>query len=136
MIRKAIIVVLLLGAVLVIYGWAITVQNIPLADGSGYAHVIHRLRGFETIYLTDDNWLPSVGRFTFGSVLVVPFWIPVASLLVYPAIAFIRGPLLRWRRRRKGLCLKCGYNLTGNESGKCPECGSFIRKKSKEGSAQ
>ncbi len=27
------------------------------------------------------------------------------------------------RRRRSGLCVKCGYNLTGNVSGRCPECG-------------
>ena len=26
----------------------------------------------------------------------------------------------------KGLCLKCGYNLTGNVSGICPECGEKI----------
>ena len=40
-----------------------------------------------------------------------------------PVVVLIRGPLRRHRRRRKGLCLKCGYNLTGNESGVCPECG-------------
>jgi len=28
------------------------------------------------------------------------------------------------------LCLKCGYNLTGNTSGTCPECGTPIRAKS------
>jgi hypothetical protein len=27
-----------------------------------------------------------------------------------------------WRTRR-GLCASCGYDLTGNVSGKCPECG-------------
>jgi hypothetical protein len=27
------------------------------------------------------------------------------------------------RRRDRGLCLACGYNLTGNVSGICPECG-------------
>lgn len=54
-----------------------------------------------------------------------PTWI-IFLIATYPTIAFIRGPLRRWRRwrrRRKGLCLKCGYNLTGNESGVCPECG-------------
>lgn len=45
---------------------------------------------------------------------------------VYPAIAFCRGPLRRWRRRRWGMCLRCGYDLTGNESGVCPECGGDI----------
>ncbi len=33
-----------------------------------------------------------------------------------------------WRRRQRllrqrGLCLTCGYDLTGNDSGACPECG-------------
>lgn len=45
----------------------------------------------------------------------------------YPAIAFIRGPLRRWRRRRKGLCLKCGYELIGNVSGVFPECGTDVK---------
>lgn len=29
-------------------------------------------------------------------------------------------------RRGKPICVCCGYNLTGNESGVCPECGSAI----------
>lgn len=33
------------------------------------------------------------------------------------------GPLRRWRRRRKGWCVRCGYDLTGNVTGVCPECG-------------
>ena len=50
----------------------------------------------------------------------------VFMFAAYPTFAFIRGPLRRHRRRRKGLCLKCGYDLTGNESGTCPECGSEV----------
>jgi len=30
---------------------------------------------------------------------------------------------LRRQRRAKGLCVRCGYDLTGNVSGVCPECG-------------
>ena len=44
-------------------------------------------------------------------------------LAIYPTIALIRGPWRRHRRRKRGLCLKCGYNLAGNVSGVCPECG-------------
>lgn len=33
------------------------------------------------------------------------------------------APLRRWRRRRHGWCVHCGYNLVGNVSGVCPECG-------------
>lgn len=29
-------------------------------------------------------------------------------------------------RRHPELCQRCGYNLTGNSSGKCPECGAEI----------
>ena len=29
--------------------------------------------------------------------------------------------------RPKGLCKTCGYNLTGNVSGVCPECGKRVR---------
>ena len=53
----------------------------------------------------------------------VPFHYLFLGLMACPTIAFIRGPLRRWRRRRKGLCVKCAYDLTGNVSGVCPECG-------------
>jgi len=45
---------------------------------------------------------------------------------VWPVIALVRGPCRRYRRRRRGLCLKCSYDLTGNTSGVCPECGQRI----------
>jgi hypothetical protein len=54
--------------------------------------------------------------------------LPLVGLFAaYPTIAFIRGPLRRWRRRRKGLCLACGYDLTGNVTGVCSECGTAGR---------
>lgn len=62
----------------------------------------------------------------FGTLLVVPFWLPSVLLLVYPGIYFIRGPVRRYLRYRRGLCPHCGYNLTGNVSGICPECGTGI----------
>jgi len=40
----------------------------------------------------------------------------------------------RWRKRRGrrkcGLCVSCGYDLTGNESGVCPECGESVQHRS------
>ena len=57
-----------------------------------------------------------------------PIWTVPAFLIAYPIFAFIRGPMRRWRRRRRGVCAGCGYNLTGNESGVCPECGNKIEK--------
>ena len=52
--------------------------------------------------------------------LAIPLWIPFV-LLAIPT-------WLLWRRDRLRLpprcCQKCGYDLTGNVSGRCPECGA------------
>ena len=53
----------------------------------------------------------------------VQMWFLFVLFGAYPATVFIRGPLRRWRRHRKGLCIRCGYNLEGNVSGVCSECG-------------
>lgn len=49
--------------------------------------------------------------------LFVPLWMPLAGLIA------LTGWL--WRRDRipPGCCRHCGYDLTGNVSGRCPECG-------------
>ena len=59
------------------------------------------------------------------SVFCPSFFAP-PLLALYPALAFIRGPLRRHRRRKHGLCEQCSYNLTGNTSGVCPECGTQV----------
>ena len=53
--------------------------------------------------------------------IVIPLWIPTLLFLTL-TIAFMRGPLRRRGRRRKGLCLTCGYDLRGTPE-RCPECG-------------
>ncbi len=58
-------------------------------------------------------------------------FLPAIGLLVYPAVAFIRGPLRRIRRGRAGLCLACGQNLVENASAFCPECG--VRREDRQG---
>ena len=47
-----------------------------------------------------------------------------ALLGLYPTVAFVRGPLRRRSRSARGRCINCGYDLTGNFSGVCPECGT------------
>lgn len=55
--------------------------------------------------------------------LVFPFWLTTCLLSVALLTPVFRGPVRRWRRKRAGCCLHCGYSLTGNRSGRCPECG-------------
>ncbi len=43
-------------------------------------------------------------------------------------LVFAPGVLRWYRRRRRGLCPECAYNLTGNVSGACPECGRLTER--------
>jgi hypothetical protein len=51
-----------------------------------------------------------------------PLWAIAAASGAVACAAGYRG----WRRQRRsghGRCPRCGYDLTGNVSGVCPECG-------------
>lgn len=55
-----------------------------------------------------------------------PLWIIILMFSIYPFVILLSAILRIWRRRRfrrAGRCVSCGYNLTGNMSGLCPECG-------------
>lgn len=71
-----------------------------------------------------NNSLYQISEFTAVSFSTV--WATVFSA-IYPAIFFIRSYRHR-RLRRQALkpCTKCGYDLQGNESGVCPECGKAV----------
>lgn len=54
-------------------------------------------------------------------------WIDRLDLsFLFPLVMVAIPIAFLWHRDRrppKGHCQKCGYNLTGNVSGVCPECG-------------
>ena len=58
-------------------------------------------------------------------------WVFPVGALVFPAVAFALVMYDRRRIRRdwkeSGACEACGYDLTGNTSGTCPECGAPVR---------
>lgn len=53
-----------------------------------------------------------------GRFLMFPIWLPFLSIALPTAYL-----LLRRRRPPPHCCQTCGYNLTGNTTGVCPECG-------------
>ena len=70
--------------------------------------------------------LPSTERTLYddGIEIYTPMWL-WCLLLLAPTV------WLWWRDRRRvspDHCQKCGYDLTGNVSGVCPECGSTIKR--------
>ena len=72
------------------------------------------------------TWLPVVQRIaTVGGAscwyVGVPLWLPFLALAGPTAMLWHRD-----RRPPPGHCRNCGYNLTGNTSGRCPECGESV----------
>jgi hypothetical protein len=86
----------------------------------------------EEYYLVEHRF----GQFGFGREptndpketgynLMVPHWsllLPLSALLLFRVVLLLRSS----RSPSRSACEKCGYNLTGNTSGICPECGTAI----------
>jgi hypothetical protein len=56
-----------------------------------------------------------------GGLFIVPLWVPLI-----PLVAWTVWTWRRIRRHGPGTCHACGYDLTGNRSGRCPECGADV----------
>ena len=80
-------------------------------------------RGWRVVRRTQRwwYWWPEIQHVLGSCDLILPLWIPFLVVLVPTAY-------LGWTDRRTppGHCQKCGYNLTGNVSGICPECGGKV----------
>jgi len=58
-----------------------------------------------------------------------PAFAAICATAVLPLLwcgAFLSSRMRRRRSPEDGACGNCGYNLTGNVSGVCPECGTAI----------
>lgn len=80
---------------------------------------LHR-RAFGELRLWGELSSVNAGGRAFRTA-IVPLWVPLLALA---------GPTIwLWRRDRRhpaGHCRKCGYDLTGNVSGVCSECGTEV----------
>lgn len=94
-------------------------QCLPVAAGMFVAILIASLLVFRGVAgLLRDSAGGAVYMWLF--VLWLYLGLPLATLA-----AFMTYGHLRWQEcdHEGGICDRCGYNLTGNTSGRCPECG-------------
>lgn len=84
-----------------------------------------------SVWRSTRNQLGENGKFypVESQTCYIQIWFMVAILGAYPTFVLARLLCRRWRQRHKpNECKTCGYDLTGNESGVCPECGMTIPK--------
>ena len=67
--------------------------------------------------LNEQRALP-LGVIPFGFAINTFFYASILWLLISGLFA-----LRRFIRHKRGLCVKCGYDLSGAEHEVCPECG-------------
>ena len=74
-------------------------------------------------------WLQGKGPWATAAAAVGGYALAFAAVIAWRFVE--RRQTRRVRRRRQGLCTECGYDLTGNVSGKCPECGTPVSAKAR-----
>lgn len=75
----------------------------------------------------NPNFGPDYAIQGTASYFIVPSWLAIPLLAASPtwaALWFLKRKITQRYRRKRGLCLRCGYNLTGLLEPRCPECGT------------
>jgi len=105
------------------YGWMerpVSLEAGPPipAKGRTAGFVLESLKDFAADTIVGQ--VPPTGRLS-GSYVLVPHWLPVLPLAAPGIWRAWRGVVMR-RRRGRGACRGCGYDLRATP-GRCPECG-------------
>lgn len=141
MLRKILLILSLIGLFLTIGSWAASFFNLWYVNSSsprssirwGYGCIGYveadsdprlpvftgwNLKGFSRVGIVS---LPSYQAHPGLFKLYIPLWMPMI-LFGWSAWILYRPISSRRRRQRAGLCVKCGYSLTGLTEPRCPEC--------------
>ena len=76
-----------------------------------------------------DNFVQRIGLLDLPSLNILEWAWGFGLPLWWVVVLFACPMTYRWwrnRRIRPGYCSSCGYNLTANTTGICPECGTHI----------
>jgi len=134
MIRNVLLIVLSMSVVLVV-----AVDVLSYLDWPGTWRYQHARSGIWIRHHATRVWaVGGLGRYPYSRLEVskgvlygrirVPLWQIAAALAAYPIFVMARRDETRRRRRSRGQCVACGYDLTGNLSGVCPECGTEAKR--------
>ena len=93
-----------------------TVEELEVFNSVEGWHSFRFRRNYRT------NWSPKLVSLSTLWFTQVPLWIPTLAFAVFPTIALVSA-VARRRRLPPNHCKDCGYDLTGNVSGVCSECG-------------
>ena len=147
MFRKALTILSLIGLLLSVGLWAVSYLNVEYVSSRRQTRSIRVANGLlrvsQSMLIYEETnpswlglhssgftgfhtlWTPSYSydknsRFRYWR-LAIPFWIPTSlfSIILLPPLV---QSCRRRKRRKLGLCVKCGYDLRGSKD-RCPECG-------------
>ncbi len=111
-----------------VFGFAFALELLRLP------RLLYRLNGMLSSLFLGSVLVFDVARMQisfFGDRWITIALVPAFWVAWLPIVFWINLRVVRRLNRAKGLCVKCGYNLTGNESGTCPECGLAVHQNGK-----
>ena len=140
MFRKTLTILSLLGLVLFVGLWVASYWNWKYTD----SRVRLMLSGGRVIYLMDyvahgehgfhfdgwskwtpTKWWPERSDWPGQRWIAIPLWLPALIFATPYAALRLTTIWRRYRRERKGLCVRCGHKLDGSRV-RCPTCAARV----------
>ncbi len=110
--------------------YALWGENEPPPGGFAYGEIIRALSDMMSesgLFTWFPNWHTSTQAGGTITIAVLPLWIPSASFGGIFTFSYLRPHHRRRKRKKLGLCGKCGYDLRASKD-RCPECGEGFSK--------
>jgi len=109
----------------VLFRWGgVLIMDVPPGKAAGWvwANIANPVRRVVSVRFMGFYSMPK----RYGTTFWIPLGLPLLILTTVVTLAY-------WRRlRHESGCRSCGYDLTGNVSGVCPECGAATRMAGRE----